>query len=174
MSDLGMLYPLLQLSSHLFGRAFLRALLRTGLTHGLFTTKVRKQQQKPFTLNPWVLYRCSSKRYWYGAHTVLQISLNYNLQKWLLNESNQSSAAAIGIAFTTGMISSLISCPTEMVMTYQGNHGGNILNAFQNMEQRIIASIECYARGKPLPGMEAMSVVCWPSRPFEEEISIPY
>lgn len=89
--------------------------------HPLWSIKTRMQKGDPFTLNPQVLYRGILPN---AASmipiTAVQVGLNRFFQKWFFgNKYELSDAQRWASAFTAGVGSAVISCPTEMVMTHQ-------------------------------------------------------
>ncbi|KTD74022.1 MC/SLC25 family protein [Legionella tucsonensis] len=89
--------------------------------HPLWSIKTRMQKGDPFTLSPQVLYRGILPN---AASmipiTAVQVGLNRIFQKWFLgNKYELSDAQKLTSAFAAGVGSSLISCPTEMIMTHQ-------------------------------------------------------
>ena len=62
--------------------------------------------------------------------TALQVGFNRGFQEVLFkNTADLSNTQRLGSAFMAGMASSFVSCPTEMVMTYQGKMGGGFYQA---------------------------------------------
>lgn len=99
--------------------------------HPLWVIKTRMQSGQPFSLNHRILYRgivpnASSMI----PSTALQVGFNRGFQEVLFkNTADLSNTQRLGSAFMAGMASSFVSCPTEMVMTYQGKMGGGFYQA---------------------------------------------
>jgi hypothetical protein len=89
--------------------------------HPLWTIKTRLQQGKSFTLNPSVLYRGMLPNIASMAPiTALQVGLDSLVRKVLFKDADLSDKQRMASAFIAGVGSSLVSCPTEMIMTRQG------------------------------------------------------
>ncbi len=106
-------------------------MLEVLVNHPLWTIKTRKQSHLPFTLNPTLLYRgILPNAISEVPITALQLGLNRGFQKYVFHDADQlSTVQRLSAAFTAGIGSSFISCPTEMVMTYQGKIGGSFYPA---------------------------------------------
>jgi hypothetical protein len=101
--------------------------------HPLWSIKTRKQRGDYFTLNPSILYRGMLPN---AASmvpiTAIQVALNCYLQtSFFKNVQELSNLQRFTAAFFAGMGSSLVSCPTEMVMTYQGKTGGSFYHCMK-------------------------------------------
>lgn len=101
------------------------------VNHPLWSIKTRLQRGDAFTLNPFLLYRgIFPNAASMVPITVLQMSLNRGFQSLFFKDSRSlSDYQRIGSAFVAGVGSSAVSCPTEMVMTYQGQTGGSFYAA---------------------------------------------
>jgi solute carrier family 25 citrate transporter 1 len=93
--------------------------------HPLWSMKTRMQLGLPFTLNPHLLYRGILPNVASMIPiTALQVGLNRLFQTlFYKNTTDLSNSQRMTSAFVAGVGSALISCPTEMVMTYQGKNG---------------------------------------------------
>lgn len=97
------------------------------VNHPLWSIKTRSQRGVAFTLNPSLLYRGILPN---AASmipiTALQVGLNHGFQNIFFKDSTTlSDYQRIASAFVAGAGSSAVSCPTEMLMTYQGQIGGS-------------------------------------------------
>lgn len=107
--------------------------------HPFWTIKTRVQKKEDFTLNPRVLYRgilasAASE----VPITAIQLGLNRGLQLYAFGDQKDLSASQrLASAFTAGVGSAFISCPTEMVITAQGTLESNFYTAgLQVFQQR--------------------------------------
>ena len=103
--------------------------------HPLWSIKTRLQRGEPFTFNPSVLYRGMLPN---AASmvpiTAMQVGLNRGFQNVFFKESTAlSDYQRITSAFVAGVGSSSVSCPTEMVMTHQGQTGGSFFAAGKHL-----------------------------------------
>lgn len=106
--------------------------------HPLWSIKTRMQRGDSFTLNPSILYRGMLPN---AASmvpiTAIQVGLNSYLQKTFCKNSKElSNTQRMAVAFLAGVGSSFASCPTEMVMTYQGKMGGSFYNSAKALRQK--------------------------------------
>lgn len=105
------------------------------VNHPLWNIKIRIQCNDPFTLNPKILYRGvlpSALSFVPGA--ALQVGLNRFFQKTLFVDVPQlSKAQQISTAFTAGVISALIRCPTELIMTQQRITNSSFYQTFRHL-----------------------------------------
>lgn len=94
------------------------------ITHPLWTIKIRMQCGDSFTLNPRILYRSA----FYNAVSLvpsiaLQVGINRLIQKNVFNDVEKTSKTQqVFSAFASGIGSTLIRCPTELVMTQRRIH----------------------------------------------------
>jgi len=97
----------------------------TLLGHPAWSIKTRIQCGDPFTLNPVILYRGFPVNVASMAPiTAVQVSMYHCLQQLFMRDTDAATNhQRITCAFVAGISSALISCPTEMVMTYQKTHG---------------------------------------------------
>lgn len=103
--------------------------------HPLWTIKTRLQRGEPFTLNLSLLYRGILPNVLSMVPiTAMQVTLNTSLQKLCYRDTNNlSSFQRVASAFVAGVASAFVTCPTEMVMTYQGSSGGRFTRAFKQL-----------------------------------------
>lgn len=92
-----------------------------GLNHPLWTIKTLMQKGETIKFNPWILYRGILPN---AASmipiTAIQVGLNRFFQQRFFSNSNElSTIQNLITAFAAGAASSLVSCPTEMIMTHQ-------------------------------------------------------
>lgn len=92
------------------------------IDHPLWTIKTRSQRKIPFTLNPSVLYTGILPN---AASmipiTAIQVGLDRAIKNVFFSSQDKISPfQRITAAFIAGIGSSIVSCPTEMVMTHQG------------------------------------------------------
>lgn len=92
-----------------------------GLNHPLWTIKTLMQKGEPITLNPRILYRGILPN---AASmipiTAIQVGLNRFFQQRFFSSNHElTTTQRVITAFTAGAASSLVSCPTEMIMTHQ-------------------------------------------------------
>ena len=99
--------------------------------HPLWTIKTRLQRGESMTLNPSLLYRgILPNAASMVPITAMQVGLNTCFQKLYYKDKNKLSyLQRIASAFVAGVASAFVTCPTEMVMTYQGNIGGGFYRA---------------------------------------------
>jgi solute carrier family 25 (mitochondrial citrate transporter), member 1 len=99
--------------------------------HPLWTIKTRMQRCEPFTLNPLVLYRgIIPNMVSMVPISALQVGLDRSIHKIFFSNSVElSDTQRLGSAFVAGIGSSLVSCPTEMVMTTQGKKHSSFYKA---------------------------------------------
>ena len=101
--------------------------------HPLWSIKTRLQSNQPFTLNPTVLYRgILSNAASMMPITAIQVGLNRSVQQFIFKDQQTlADWQRVACAFVAGVGSSLVSCPTEMVMTYQGKAKCGFSAAYQ-------------------------------------------
>lgn len=101
------------------------------IDHPLWSIKTRLQRGDSFTLNPSLLYRgILPNAASMVPITAMQVGLNRCFQNTFFKDSKElSSSQRITSAFIAGIGSAFVSCPTEMVMTYQGKAGGSFYTA---------------------------------------------
>lgn len=92
-----------------------------GINHPLWAVKTLLQKGEPITLNPSILYRgIIPNATSMIPITALQVGFNRFFQQWLFRDQEQlPPSRKIIAAFAAGVASSLVSCPTEMIMTHQ-------------------------------------------------------
>lgn len=105
------------------------------IDHPLWTIKTRKQRGEVFTLNPRILYRgVLANTVSMVPITAIQVGLNRLIQTtFYKNEMALSDAQRLTSAFAAGIGSAFVSCPTEMVMTYQGHTSDKFLRAAKSL-----------------------------------------
>lgn len=90
------------------------------VNHPLWSIKTGIQRGEAFSFNPTLWYRGILPN---AASmipiTALQVVLNRGLLNIFFKDSALSNYQSIGCSFAAGIGSSLISCPTEMIMTHQ-------------------------------------------------------
>ena len=93
------------------------------------------QRNHPFTLNPAVLYRgIVPNAASMVPITALQVGMNQGFQNvFYKGKQDLSNSQRLSSAFIAGVGSSFVSCPTEMVMTYQGAAGGSFYSAVKTL-----------------------------------------
>lgn len=103
--------------------------------HPLWSIKTRLQCGDPFTLNPSLLYRgILPNAASMVPITALQVGLNRCFQNLFFKDKKElSNSERITSAFVAGMSSSFVSCPTEMVMTYQRKEKGSFYNVGKHL-----------------------------------------
>jgi len=91
------------------------------VNHPLWILKTRWQRFESFTLNPKIIYRgMVANATSMAPITAVQIGLTRYLQTLFFNDASQmTNYQHLGLAFSAGACSAIVSCPTEMVMTYQ-------------------------------------------------------
>ena len=105
--------------------------------HPLWSIKTRLQSEQPFTLNPAVLYRgILSNAASMMPITAIQVGLNRGIQTLVFKNEALSDWQRVASAFVAGVGSALVSCPTEMVMTYQGKAKCGFSAAYQYLKQQ--------------------------------------
>ncbi|MBA2655014.1 MAG: hypothetical protein H0U71_08140 [Gammaproteobacteria bacterium] len=91
------------------------------INHPLWRIKTRMQTKQSFTLKPNVLYsgivpNAASMI----PTTAMQVGFNGCFQNLFFKDAKElSNSQQVTTAFLAGTVSSLVSCPTEMVMTHQ-------------------------------------------------------
>jgi hypothetical protein len=93
--------------------------------HPFWTMKTRMQRKLPFTLKPNILYRgIVPNAMSMMPITALQTTTFYLLKSvFFTDTSNMTTSQLFSCALMSGAITSAISCPTELLMTIQGEHG---------------------------------------------------
>lgn len=106
------------------------------IDHPLWSIKTRMQCGDTFTLKPSLLYRgIFSNAASMIPITGLQVGLNRSINNIVFKDVVELNASQkIACAFVAGMGSAMVSCPTEMVMTYQRKEKGN----FYQVGRRLI------------------------------------
>lgn len=98
--------------------------------HPLWVIKNRMQQGRSFTLNPAIVYRgILPNMASMVPITALQVGLDAGMQKIVFKEVTLSDTHRIATSFVAGIGSSLVSCPTEMIMMQQGKASSNFYTA---------------------------------------------
>lgn len=99
--------------------------------HPLWSIKTRMHLGEAFTFNPSLLYRgILPNAASMVPITALQVGLNRCFQNVIFKDSaGLSDVQRITSAFVAGVGSSALSCPTEMIMTFQGQKGGSFYAA---------------------------------------------
>ncbi len=124
--------------------------VEVGCNHPLWSLKTMVQRGEPFTLNPAVLYR--------GIYpnmasmvpiSALQVGLNGYIQNVVLKKdaTQLSNVERLGSAFVAGVGSAFVSCPTEMIMTYQNKNGGGFYAGGTHLAKR--AGLSCLYTALP-------------------------
>lgn len=116
------------------------------VNHPLWSIKTRIQCGHPFTFNPSLWY----SGIWLNMAsmvpiTALQVGLNRGIQQLF---PDLSDVQRITSAFVAGVGSSVVSCPTEMVMTHQGQIGGS----FYTVGKQLVKLNGWYSLFAGLPG----------------------
>ncbi len=99
--------------------------------HPLWVIKTRIQSGDPFTFDHRTLYRgILPNAASMIPSTALQVGFNQGLQDILYKDKKEiSNTQRLSSAFLAGVGSSLVSCPTERIMTYQGQQKNGFLEA---------------------------------------------
>mmetsp|Transcript_41218 Transcript_41218/g.78731 ORF Transcript_41218/g.78731 Transcript_41218/m.78731 type:complete len:270 (-) Transcript_41218:327-1136(-) len=123
------------------------------------TMKNFLQQGKPIPLNPKVLYRgwfvnCAS----IAPICCIQFGVNRALENFLERSGVESShATLIGTAAAAGVVSSVVSCPAELVMLHQQKKGGSFASVSRGVVSEHSARI-LYRGMLPTVAREALWV----------------
>ena len=121
--------------------------------HPLWSIKTRLQRGDTFTFNPSLLYRgILPNAASMVPITALQVGLNRGFQKVFFKDSTGlSDYQRITSAFVAGVGSSAVSCPTEMVMTHQGQTGGSFYASGKHLVNQ--SGWRCLFTGLPATAM---------------------
>lgn len=114
------------------------------VNYPLWTIKVQIQNGDPFTVNPKKLYRgLVPNAFSMIPTTALQVGLDQWFQNYLFKDTATLSQKQLtGTAFLAGVGSSLISCPTEMIMLKQRHDHLSFHAATQGLiQQRGVSSL---------------------------------
>lgn len=105
------------------------------VNYPLWSIKVQIQNGDPFTLNPKMLYRgIVPNAFSMIPTTALQVGLDQGFQNYLFKDTATLSTSQLtGTAFLAGVGSSLISCPTEMIMLKQRHAKLSFVAATQSL-----------------------------------------
>jgi hypothetical protein len=91
------------------------------VTHPLWVIKTKIQQNKSWLMQPSAYYRgVGTNALGFVPTTAIQLGAKEWLESFFFNHK-ASSGQQISAAFISGMLSSFISCPVEMMMTLQQN-----------------------------------------------------
>lgn len=102
------------------------------IDHPLWTIKTRLQTGQTVTLNLTVLYRgIVPNAASMAPITSVQVLLNHACKTMLPNQMQNLPYTNLMCAFMGGIGSAWISCPTEMLMTYQGKIQKNFVSTGQ-------------------------------------------
>lgn len=100
----------------------LTGLAEVVITNPFFVVKTKMQQNKSWLLTPTAYYKGSvANALGFMPITAIQVGANKWIQSNIFNNHPTYTQQAAS-AFTAGVLSSLISCPTEMIMILQNEH----------------------------------------------------
>ncbi len=121
--------------------------------HPLWSIKTRFQRGEAFTLNPSLLYRgILPNAASMVPITALQVSLNQGFHNLFFNDTTGlSDCKRITSAFVAGVGSSVVRCPTEMVMAHQSHTGNTFFVAGQQLVKNV--GWRCLFTGLPATAM---------------------
>ena len=121
--------------------------VETVINHPLWAMKLRIQRGDSFTLNPQLLYRGFVPNISSAIPiTAMQVGLNQGYKSIFLKDAVEiSNSQRVAGAFLAGVGSAFVSCPTEMVMTWQHQMGEN----FQASVKHLVAvgGVRCLFSG---------------------------
>lgn len=108
------------------------------INYPLWSIKVQIQNGEPFTLNPKTLYRgIVPNAFSMIPTTALQVGLDQCFQNYLFKDSVTLSKKQLTVtAFGAGVGSSLISCPTEMILLKQRHEAVSFYTATERLIQK--------------------------------------
>lgn len=111
--------------------------------HPLWTIKTRLQNGDPFSLRPSVLYTgMLANAASMVPITAIQVGFNTAIQNVFFKDA-LTDRQRMGSAFIAGAFSSLVSCPTEMVMLHQGRMKTYFSSAAKHIVQQSGYSALC-------------------------------
>ena len=121
--------------------------------HPLWSIKTRLQCGDSFTLKPSVLYRgILPNAASMVPITAMQVGLNRCLQNVFFKDTKElSNAQRVTSAFVAGVGSAFVSCPTEIVMTYQGKAKCGFYPAYGHLVKQ--GGLSCLFTGLPATAM---------------------
>ncbi len=110
----------------------------TCVNHPLVALKQRHQSGYSFTLQPKILYRGLGSSLSFMAPIItMRMSVNDSLKNYLISENDpKHNAKKILCSFSAGIISSFLTNPTELIMTYQQKLGGTMPNAINSIVRK--------------------------------------
>ena len=112
-------------------------MVEVGINHPLWSVKTRIQRGLALTLNPKILYRgVVPNMLSMMPITGIQVGLNGAFKRIFFKDSTMSNANRINCAFLAGATSAIISCPVEMIMTYQGDSGRSFTSVTKQILQQ--------------------------------------
>lgn len=108
------------------------------VNHPLWTIKTRLQCGQSLTLQPSILYRgILPSAASMVPITALQVGLNQLFQNIIFpNVQELSNAEKVASAFVAGLGSSLVACPTEMVLVTQGRQQAPFFSVAKTLARR--------------------------------------
>ena len=127
----------------IFSGSFIGA-IEVLVNYPLWSIKVQIQNGDPFTLNPKMLYRgLVPNAFSMIPTTALQVGLDQWFQNYLFKDTAALSQKQLtATAFFAGVGSSMICCPTEMIMLKQRYDRLSFLVATQRLiQQRGVSSL---------------------------------
>ncbi|GEM_PF-1164246 len=121
--------------------------------HPLWSIKTRLQRGEAFTFNPSLLYRgILPNAASIAPITALQVGLNQGFQNVFFKDATDlSNSQRITSSFVAGVGSSAVSCPTEMVMTHQGQSGAGFYASGKHLVKQ--SGWRCLFTGLPATAM---------------------
>lgn len=114
------------------------------VNYPLWTIKVQMQNHDPFTLNPKILYRgIVPNALSMIPTTALQVGLDQCFQNYLFQDTSTISKKNLTLtAFSAGVFSSMVACPTEMIMLKQRQQASSFFIATKGLiKQRSFSSL---------------------------------
>jgi solute carrier family 25 citrate transporter 1 len=114
----------------------------TLVNHPFYSLKTRLQCGYPFTLNPLILYRGLGASLSFMVPIIsTRISINDSIQYLTVKDQDKNqSVKKIFAAFCSGIASTLITNPSELVIVYQQKYGGTFLYGMRNVRLNPVLS----------------------------------
>ena len=110
------------------------AVAEATINHPLWAIKLRQQANKPFTLNPGILYRGFTGHVISRIPTTsLQMLCSDYFQNNVFSTINSHEAKLILSGFFGGVMAAILQTPVELTMTYQHKYGKNFLSQVSNI-----------------------------------------